>query len=126
MLLWCMAMFGTLRGWSAALLVGFLTCAILVRTIDTFVCIADIGQATSASEAKALAHAGDVKDAPSQPHDDGDASCIHGHCHHWVGFVKFSERLALGVNLKSGVIPQGLYNPPPSAPQIELLRPPRA
>jgi hypothetical protein len=126
MLLCGMGMFGTLRGWTAALLVGFLTLAILVPTIDTFICIADIGQATSGSETKALVNVGDVKDAPGQPHDDGDASCIHGHCHHWVGFVKFGERLALEVTLTSGAIPQGLYNPPPSAPQIELLRPPRA
>jgi len=121
-----MANFGTLRGWNAVLLAGFLTIAILVPTIDTFVCIADIGHAASVSETKALVQAGDMKGAPGQPHDDGDASCIHGHCHHWVGVAKFGERFALEVTLTHGELPHGLYNSPPSAPQIELLRPPRA
>ena len=109
-----------MRGWSAVLLAGLLTFAILIPTIDTFVCIADIGQSETISSAQA------GNDAPAQPHDDGDASCIHGHCHHWVGVAKIGERLAFDVTLTDGGIPPGLYGPPPSAPQIELLRPPRA
>jgi len=111
-----MAKLGTLRGWCAVFLAGFLTFAILIPTIDSFVCIDDVGQAETISLAS--------KDAP--PHDDGDASCIHGHCHHWVGVAKIGERLAFDVSLTDGEPPRGLYNAPPSAPQIELLRPPRA
>jgi len=116
-----MAKFRTLRGWSAILLAGFLTFAILIPTIDTFVCIADIGQ--TVADTASLTQAS--KDTPIQ-HDDGDASCIHGHCHHWVGVAKIGERLAFEVTLTDGEAPRGLYDSPPSAPQIELLRPPRA
>jgi hypothetical protein len=113
-----MAKLGTVRGWVAVCLAAFLTFAILIPTIDTFVCIDDIGQTESVTLAG--------NDAPAQPHDDGDASCIHGHCHHWVGVPKIGERLAFDLKLTDGKIPPGLYAPPPSAPQIELLRPPRA
>jgi hypothetical protein len=115
-----MARFRILRGWSAVLLTGLLTVAVLIPTIDSFVCIDDIGQ----SETISLAQAGN--DAPGQPHEDGDASCIHGHCHHWVGVAKIGERLAFDVSLTDGEMTRGLYGPPSSAPQIELLRPPRA
>jgi len=117
-----MAKLGTVRGWVAVCMAGFLTFAILIPTIDTFVCIDDIGQ--TVSDTTSLAKAS--KDAPAQPQDDGDASCIHGHCHHWVGVAKIGERLAFDVTLTDGGIPPGLYGPPPSAPQVELLRPPRA
>ena len=111
-----MAKLGTVRGWVAVCLAAFLTFAVLIPTIDTFICIADIGQSESVSLAS--------NEVP--PHDDGDASCIHGHCHHWVGVAKIGERLAFDVSLTDGEPPRGLYNAPPSAPQIELLRPPRA
>ena len=111
-----MAKLGTVRGWVAVCLAAFLTFAVLIPTIDTFVCIDDIGQTETLSLAD--------NDAP--PHDDGDASCIHGHCHHWVGVAKSGERAAFDVSLTEGGIAPGLYAPPPSAPQIELLRPPRA
>lgn len=114
-----MARLGTMRGWVAVCLAAFLTFAILIPTIDTFVCIDDIGRSETVSLAKAGA------DAPVQKHDDGDASCIHGHCHHWVGVPKIGERLAFEAKLTDGRIPPGLYAPPLSAPQIELLRPPR-
>jgi hypothetical protein len=113
-----MAKLGTVRGWAAVCLAAFLTFAILIPTIDTFVCIDDIGQSET------LAFAGN--DAPAPPPGDGDASCIHGHCHHWVGVPKIGERLTFDVKPADGRIPPGLYGPPPSAPQIELLRPPRA
>ena len=111
-----MARFRILRGWSAVLLAGLLTFAVLIPTIDSFVCIDDIGQSEIS-----LAQADN-----EARHDDGDASCIHGHCHHWVGVAKIGERLAFDVSMTDGGIPSGLYGPPPSAPQIELLRPPRA
>ena len=111
-----MARLGTVRGWVAVCLAAFLTFAVLIPTIDTFVCIDDIGQTETLSLAG--------NEAP--PHDDGDASCIHGHCHHWVGVAKTGERAAFDLSLTEGGIAPGLYAPPPSAPQIELLRPPRA
>ena len=111
-----------MRECSAVLLAGILTFAILIPTIDTFVCIADIGQ----TETISLAQAGNQAGNGAPPHEDGDASCIHGHCHHWVGVAKIGERLAFDVSMTDGGIPSGLYGPPPSAPQIELLRPPRA
>lgn len=111
-----------MRGWNAVFLAALLTFAVLIPTIDSFVCIADFGQSETVSLAQAGHQAGN--DAPR--HDDGDASCIHGHCHHWVGVAKTGERAAFDVSLTDGGIAPGLYGPPPSAPQIELLRPPRA
>jgi hypothetical protein len=120
-----MAMFRKLRGWSGVLFAGLLAFAILIPTLDTFMCIADVQHPQSVT-AQLDQPAMDLPAQPKQTHDDGDASCIHGHCHHWVGVAKFGERLALEAKLTYGELPRGLYNSPPSAPQLELLRPPRA
>ena len=117
-----MARLGTLRGWSAVLRAMFLAFAIMIPTIDTCICSADEDQAAFSVKVSV----GDTSNAPAQPRHAGDASCNHGHCHHWVGVPRIGERLAFEAKLTDGRIPPGLYAPPPSAPQIELLRPPQA
>jgi hypothetical protein len=109
-----------LRAWSGVLLAGFLACALLIPTIDTFVCIADADQSVAVSAAQS-------DSGPSQPaHDDGDSSCIHGHCHHWVGVARLTDRVAHdSVTTDAGLV-RTAYSPPASAPQVQLLRPPRA
>lgn len=117
-----MAMFGTLRGWSAVLRAMFLAFAIMIPTIDTCICSLDEDQAAFNTKVSV----GDTNKVPSQPRHAGDVSCNHGHCHHWVGVAKVSERPAFELTLTNGELPQGLYRSPPSAPQNELLRPPQA
>ena len=124
-----MGVLRTLRGWSGVLLAGFLALAILIPTLDTYICIADVQQASVTSVTKQMAQTGLQKNVPDQSqktHDDADSSCPHGHCHHWVGVAKLGERLALNITLTNGELPGGLYSSPPSAAQIQLLRPPRA
>lgn len=124
-----MSVLGTLRGLSGLVLAGLLALAILVPTVDTFVCIADVQLSSDASVSNEMAQTGLQESVPDQRqkmHDDTDSSCPHGHCHHWIGVAKPGERLALDISLAQGELPSGLYSSPPSAPQIQLLRPPRA
>src|SRR5262249_29587826 len=108
---------------SGILLAALLLLGLMVPTIDTFLC--GICDAVVTSQEK-VTQTAEKKDAPAKPlHDDGDALCVHGHCHHWVGFTKPAERLPI-IAMQSGQQSYGLYGTPPSAPQIELLRPPRA
>ena len=116
--------FGTLGGWGGTFFAGLLTFALLIPTLDTYMCIADVQQPQSAT-AQLDQSAKSVPAQPKQQHDEGDASCIHGHCHHWVGIAKIGERLAFDVTLTDGKVPSGLFGPLPSAPQNQLLRPPQ-
>jgi len=119
-----MAVSGFIRQWSGTFLAAFLTLALLVPAIDSFVCIADVGEQSAVTHE--VAKVDPVKQAPNESHDDGDSSCIHGHCHHWVGFTKVGERIALNLIARHFDQVRGAYNAPPSAPQNELLRPPQA
>jgi hypothetical protein len=113
-----------LRRWSGTLLALLLTFAVLTPTVDTFICIADVGEKVVATQDQP--HSGEAKQLPAQPHDDGDSSCIHGHCHHWVGYARLGERLALAISAHRASPITGTYNRPDSAPSLELLRPPQA
>jgi hypothetical protein len=117
-----MALRAKLREWSGMLLACFLVVAVLTPTIDIFACVSDPG-ATVVSEQGTSSHL----DAGKPTHDESDSACMHGHCHHWAGFTKLAERASLeGAGLTSLDAPTGSYRPHPSAPQIQLLRPPRA
>jgi len=118
-----MATRAKLSTWSWVLLASFLVVAVLTPTIDTFACVSDL--ATSVTQAGTSSHPSPAGGEPAQ--NDEDSACIHGHCHHWPGFTKLAERTSLeGMGLASLDAPMGLYRPRPSAPQIQLLRPPRA
>ena len=119
-----MAKNGLLRRWSGIVLVAMLALTVLAPTIDTFVCIDDVSGAVSV--ARSQAPSASSKDLPVQQHDDGDNSCIHGHCHHWVGYPRMAVRLAVAAATgRSGPI-ASRFSQPASAPPIELLRPPQA
>lgn len=116
-----MTKLGTLRGWSAVLRAVLLAFAIMIPTIDTCICSAEEDQSTFSTKVSV----GDANNLPS-PRHAGDASCNHGHCHHLVGVAKIGDRLAFLSTLIEGGSAPGLSRSPPSAPQIELLRPPQA
>jgi len=118
-----MILLGFLRKWNGALLAALLALAVLAPTIDSFICISDVGNTATAVQEQV---AGMDKDILDQSHDDGDASCSHGHCHHWVGFTKVGERMAFNANAKHLTPTPALSTAPPSAPQNALLRPPQA
>ncbi len=119
-----MALRAKLREWSGMLLACFLVVAVLTPTIDTFACLSDLA-ATVVSEPGTSSEL--ILDAGEPTHDERDSACIHGHCHHWAGFTKLAERASLeGAGLTSLDAPMGSFRPRPSAPQIQLLRPPRA
>lgn len=118
-----MAKFAKLRGGSGMLLACFLVVAVLTPTIDTFACVSDL--ATSISQAGTSSPPSPGSGEPA--HDDEDTACIHGHCHHWPGFTKLADRTSFeGAGLASLDAPMGLYRTRPSAPPVQLLRPPRA
>jgi len=111
---------GVFRNLSGALLAILLALAVLTPAVDTFVCIGD--EAVATAQANIVAS----KNLPAQQHDDGDSSCIHGHCHHWVGYPRMSVRLAVATATGRTAPIAGRYDQPSSAPPIELLRPPQA
>jgi len=113
------------HGWGGMLLAVLLVLGLMTPTIDTFICIADDG-ISIAHQDKVVKAAEKQSPAKSVSHDDTDALCVHGHCHHWVGMEKPHERAAFMVAMAFREPSYGLYGPLPSAPQIELLRPPRA
>jgi len=115
---------GLLRKWSGTLFASLLMLAVLVPVIDTFVCVDDTSgkPAVTSIQGKAVAS----KELPVQQHDDGDSSCIHGHCHHWVGVPRVSERVAFVTSAKRATPILAAYEQRSSAPPFELLRPPRA
>jgi hypothetical protein len=119
-----MTSFWTRHGWGGMLLAALLVFGLMTPTIDTFICIAD-DAATVQDHTLKLAGK-QLPEKPVLPHDDGDALCVHGHCHHYVGVAKGPERLAFAVAMTFREPFYGRYGPPPTAPQIELLRPPRA
>jgi len=117
---------GFLRKWSGTLLAGLMALALLVPTIDSFICIADIGQPTQVASAQNVQTAKQFPAQPQQDQDDVDPLCPHGHCHHWVGVTRLAERVDLKPSAKILEPVRGDYDSPPSAPRTELLRPPRA
>ena len=120
-----MALRAKLREWSGMLLACFLVVAVLTPTIDIFACVSDLAAGVVVSEPGTSSHL--ALDAGEPTHDESDSACIHGHCHHWAGFTKLAERASLeGAGLTSLDAPMGAYRPRPSAPPIQLLRPPRA
>lgn len=114
---------GFFRKWGGTVLAALLALAVLMPAIDTFVCIGDADGKPSVTQ---VAGTTVSKETPVQQHDDGDSSCIHGHCHHWVGYTRFAERVAFSTDARSADPIPGAYEQRPSAPQLELLRPPRA
>ena len=120
-----MGLLALLRKCSGTLVAVLMTFALLTPTIDSFICIADVESKAAVTD---TAQTSAMKQVPVQPRhtDDGDASCIHGHCHHWVGYSRFAERLDFEPSGRHLETVLGLYDSPPSAPKTELLRPPRA
>ena len=106
------------------LLATLLTLAVLVPAIDTFVCLGDVDGKPAVTTIAAGSIAS--KEVPVQQHDDGDSSCIHGHCHHWVGYDRFAERVSAPSDGSRADPITGAVEHRISAPQLELLRPPQA
>jgi hypothetical protein len=119
-----MVKMGFLRRWSGTLFAALLVLAVLTPTVDTFVCIDDFGGTVAVAQNQD--HPGPSKNFPVQQHDDGDSSCIHGHCHHWVGYQRLGGRLAFASAAGRAAPIMGGYDRPASAPPIEILRPPQA
>ena len=99
------------------LLAAVLAFSVLLPTLDTFICLDEPAVTASAS--------GTVRSPPTHE-DGGDALCVHGHCHHWVGVARVAERLNFTLAESTAGAFYALYGPPPAAPPHELLRPPRA
>ena len=92
-----------------------LALGILVPTIDFCICVEDLG--------------GDViwaVAATDQAPISGqhEKICIHGHCYHGVGLAQRADASFVS-NVSRMAVLQPAPALPPTAPLIELLRPPR-
>lgn len=115
-----------LHRWTGWLIAAILVVSLLTPTIDAFGCIADSVPEASRIGITLVAVEEGAPAEKSPVHADGDALCVHGHCHHWVGVAKLSERLLFNAALTLNEPSFGLYGMPPSALKTDLLRPPRA
>jgi hypothetical protein len=120
-----MTLFGNLRGWSGALLAGFLTLALMTPTLDIFLCGGESALAAT-DQAFKTASADDASGQQQQQNHDTDSDCDHGHCHHGIWMGQMVNPSAFAVSLSSMDFSQALYSRPPSPPPMTLLRPPRA
>ena len=95
--------------------------ALLAPTIDAYICVDDVASASLSDD---MAAAASVSDPSDDNTFSGDNLCIHGHCQHPVGVYKIVQ---LALNHRADTkVSIGWAAAPPSAPQAELLRPPRA
>lgn len=110
-------------GW---LLAAAVALGLLIPTLDIFRCIG--GDAPSNFQKEVTLALEDADGLPDTApiHGDGDALCVHGHCHHWTGDTKLAERPLFRMALDFSTPSFGNGNTFTSAPQSGLLRPPRA
>ena len=115
-------MFGTtlFRGKLSGLLAVLLVITLILPTIDTCICAADLGMADPV-EISAVQSA-----VPS--HDSGNIKgglCQNCHCFHLAGLVRM-DRVMLGTTISSNLAAWAVLEAPYTAPGFMLLRPPRA
>ena len=118
-----------LRQWARPVLAGLLLLGLLIPTLDAFKCIDDLTPKGAIGNFVQVTKALTTQEHPDQPvtdQDDVDPLCPHGHCHHWLGLARLSDRLDFRLSAKIMEPVRGAYERPPSAPRTELLRPPRA
>ena len=115
-------MFGMslLRGKFNGLLAVLLVVALVLPTIDTCICAADLGLAdpaqTSAAQSAVVSHDSEgVK----------GGLCQNCHCFHLAGLVRM-ERVMLGATISSNLTAWAVPEAPDTVPGFTLLRPPRA
>jgi len=122
-----MVKFGTMREWKRAALAALLALVVLTPTFDIFGCLDDLGRRPSITEGLTMASAlGDEPSLPQGQDSDGYSLCFHCGCHHGFGLAKLGDRFAFKTALALLDPPRSLYISPPSAPPLQLLRPPRA
>ena len=110
----------TVRTLEGTLLACLLVLSVLMPSVDAYICIADAKTDT----AFLADHAQHPNPEPADP-DAGDAMCVNGHCHYWVGIARMAEPYSYAAAVFSVEPARTAYNTSPSAPPNELLRPPQ-
>lgn len=114
-----------LHKWPGTLVAAFMTLNLMLPLTDCLICIEDFGPQIAIAQTQEVQT---EKQSPASPqqHNDSEKSCIHGHCHHWISYPKPSERIDFEPISRHFAMVRGQYGSPPSVPNTELLRPPRA
>ena len=111
----------TMRTLGGILIACMLVLSVLAPAVDAYICIAD-------AQAETAYRADHTQQVESEAADrrDGDAMCVQGYCHHWVGVTQIGERNTYEMAVTSLPLVRDRDDALTSAPANELLRPPQA